>query len=313
MHTILFVDDEPSILSTLSFSFKRNYNVLIAHDAKSALHIFQKSKTLIHVIVSDQRMPGMQGVELLREVKAISPATMRILLTGYSDLQDVINSVNVGEVFRYVNKPWNIDKLRGTISHACHISDRIQMLKKSLTPDKTMTSSLKPNRETHLLFVEPDVFSRNALRTIFGSEYSIHLAATAIEAFEILQKKPIAVVTTEANLGEVDGADFLAMIKEKYPKIATILLTDTHDAGLAIRLINEGNVFRYLVKPFHQDDLKNSLTLAILQHYSEQENDLTNVKTFENASQQSNISDKNMSMYETLKEVREKMLHRKTY
>ncbi|NTV45294.1 MAG: response regulator [Chlorobiales bacterium] len=313
MHTILFVDDEASILTSLSFSFKRNYNVLTAQDGHSAVRIFQTASTPIHVIVSDQRMPGMLGVELLREVKVISPATMRILLTGYSDLQDVISSVNVGEVFRYVNKPWNIDKLRETINQACQFSDRIQLLRESVAANKTVATSLQPRRETHLLFVEPDMISRNALRALFGGDYTVHLAATAAEAFDILQKKPIAVVTTEAFLEEVDGADFLAIIKEKYPDISTILLTDTQDASLAIRLINEGSLFRYLVKPFRQDELKSSLTLAILQHYSSKENPAPNALSFESPSHQPDVSGQGTSMYDALKSVRERIQQRKTY
>ncbi|NTV46518.1 MAG: response regulator, partial [Chlorobiales bacterium] len=201
MHTILFVDDEPSILSSLSFSFKRHYNVLTAQSGFEALEIFNSHPTPIHVIISDQRMPEMVGVELLREVKNISPSTMRILLTGYSDLQSVINSVNTGEVFRYVNKPWNNDKLRETISQACQFSDKIRQLKENVSTTKTVAETQQSSRDTHILFLEPDIINRNALNALFQTEYTVHLAGTAAEAFQVLQKHPIAVITTEANLG----------------------------------------------------------------------------------------------------------------
>lgn len=312
MHTILFVDDEPSILSSLSFSYKRHYNVLTAQSGFEALKIFSSHPTPIHVIVSDQRMPEMVGVELLREVKNISPSTMRILLTGYSDLQSVINSVNTGEVFRYVNKPWNNDKLRETISQACQFSDKIRQLKDNVAVSKPASETNPAGKDTHILFLEPDMINRNALGALFQGEYTVHLAGTAAEAFQILQRIPIAVITTEANLGEVDGADFLAAVKGMYPNIATILLTDTQDSTLAIRLINEGSVFRYLVKPFRRDALKSTMSLAVSQHKMANETPASNIKMLE-AEQSSFVIPRELTMMDTLKAVREKIQNRSAY
>ncbi|NTW48877.1 MAG: response regulator [Chlorobiales bacterium] len=312
IHTILFVDDEPSILSSLSFSFKRTCKVLTAQSGMEALDIFRAQKTPIHVIVSDQRMPGMLGVELLREVKHISPSTMRILLTGYSDLQSVINSVNTGEVFRYVNKPWNSDKLRETIKQACLFSDKMQRLRENVIANKTATQLHPTTRETHILFIEPDMINRNALNALFHLDYTVHLAGTAGEAFDILQKYPIAVITIEANLGEVDGADFLAAVKNMYPNIATILLTDTQDSILAIRLINEGSVFRYLVKPFRRDTLKSTMSEAISLHRTAREKPEMSIKMLESMEEPPLLM-KEVSMMDTLKAVREKIQQRSSY
>lgn len=312
MHTILFVDDEPSILSSLSYLFKRNYNVLTAENGPEALKLFRTQEAPIHVIVSDQRMPEMLGVELLREVKAISPSTMRILLTGYSDLQSVIASVNTGEVFRYINKPWNNEKLRDTIKQACQFSDRIQQLRENVLPSKAAVQTSPDKPETHVLFIEPDVINRNALSALFQSDYTVHLAGTAGEAFAILQKHPIAVITTEANLGEVDGADFLAAVKNMYPSITTILLTDIQDSVLAIRLINEGSVFRYLVKPFRRDTLKTTLSEAILEHRTAQEKPGTSVKMLE-SEQAPALAIEEENMTSILRNVREIIQQRSSY
>lgn len=312
MHTILFVDDEPSILSSLSYLFKRTYNVLTAQNGPDALKLFRTTHTPIHVIVSDQRMPDMLGVELLREVKTISPSTMRILLTGYSDLQSVIASVNTGEVFRYINKPWNNDKLRDTIVQACQFSDRIQQLRENVQFNKAVTGLDSEKPEMHVLFIEPDAINRNALSALFQNDYTVHLAGTASEAFTLLQHHPIAVITTEANLGDVDGADFLAAVKNMYPSITTILLTDIQDSVLAIRLINEGSVFRYLVKPFRRDTLRTTLSEAILEHKSAKEKPGTSIKMLESESEPAmNLDSENMS--NILKNVREIIQHRSSY
>ncbi|NTV46188.1 MAG: response regulator [Chlorobiales bacterium] len=312
MHTILFVDDEPSILSSLSYLFKRTYNVLTAESGPEALKIFRSQETPIHVIVSDQRMPEMLGVELLREVKSVSPSTMRILLTGYSDLQSVIASVNTGEVFRYINKPWNNDKLRDTIKQACQFSDRIQQLRENVILNKAAGQLHSGTQETHVLFIEPDVINRNALHALFNSDYTVHLAGTAGDAFGILQKYPIAAITTEANLGEVDGADFLASVKTMYPSITTIMLTDIQDSVLAIRLINEGSVFRYLVKPFRRDTLKSTLSEAVLEHKNAQEKPETSVKMLEVMDAPS-LRLKDANIQDTLNAVRQRIQQRSSY
>src|SRR5205085_8978248 len=74
-----------------------------------------------HLIVSDQRMPNMTGVEMLRQAKEMSPNTVRILLTGYSDLASIVGSINDGEVYRFINKPWNNQDIQGVVAEACAI------------------------------------------------------------------------------------------------------------------------------------------------------------------------------------------------
>ncbi|MBC8044850.1 MAG: response regulator, partial [Rhizobacter sp.] len=134
---ILLVDDEPLVLQSLSATFRKQYNVYTATNGKDAIEIVRQRQ--IHVVLSDQRMPGMLGHEVLRIIKTISPATIRILLTGYSDLDAIMNSVNSGEVFRYLTKPWKVEQLRETVGAAVDIAqkvnqlypNKIEMLKKS--------------------------------------------------------------------------------------------------------------------------------------------------------------------------------------
>jgi DNA-binding NtrC family response regulator len=103
MDKILFVDDQPQILQSLRLLF-HDYDVLTAENATDAL-LQLNAHPDVAVVVSDQRMPGMQGIELLREVKCHYPHIIRILLTGYADLDAVVSSVNQGEVFRFIPKP----------------------------------------------------------------------------------------------------------------------------------------------------------------------------------------------------------------
>jgi two-component system, sensor histidine kinase and response regulator len=104
--TLLFVDDEPGILFLLKDSFDTLYNVRTAESGAEAIALI-KSGFVPQVIVSDQRMPGMSGAEFLAASRALVPNAVRVALTGYADLSDVIASVNSGFIYRFMTKPWD--------------------------------------------------------------------------------------------------------------------------------------------------------------------------------------------------------------
>lgn len=115
--TILFVDDEENVLNALRRVFlDENYRILTAPTADAALAMLEREQ--VHVVVSDHRMPGMTGAELLKQVKARWPETIRIMLTGYADVQSIMGAVNEGAVYKFITKPWNDDDLRITVSLA---------------------------------------------------------------------------------------------------------------------------------------------------------------------------------------------------
>lgn len=108
-HSLLFVDDEEDIISALYDTFVDNYNVFKTTNPKEALEIIKKEE--IALIISDQRMPEMTGSELLEEVNNAKPETIRILLTGYADINAAVDAINKGSIHKYVEKPWDDDEL----------------------------------------------------------------------------------------------------------------------------------------------------------------------------------------------------------
>lgn len=104
-NNLLIIDDEPSIVRSLRRQFRRNYQVHIAHSAKEGLELMKAHP--IQVIISDQRMPGMSGSAFFNEVKNDYPEAIRLLLTGYADIQSVVEAINEGNIFRYISKPWD--------------------------------------------------------------------------------------------------------------------------------------------------------------------------------------------------------------
>jgi signal transduction histidine kinase len=117
-HTILCVDDEIDNVEALERLFRKKYTVLKATSGKQALEVLDQHPGPLALIITDQRMPEMTGSEFLEKTLNSHPETVRILLTGYTDLESVIEAVNKGQIFRYVTKPWDPVDLANTVDHA---------------------------------------------------------------------------------------------------------------------------------------------------------------------------------------------------
>ncbi|MDX2035408.1 MAG: hybrid sensor histidine kinase/response regulator [Isosphaeraceae bacterium] len=129
-HTILIVDDEIDVLESLRHLLHRSYRVLTAGSGEEALELLHHDQ--VHVILSDQRMPGMTGDAFLAQARRLHPDTVRILFTGYADIQAVTNAVNEGAIFRYVVKPWDADELQTVIRQAVEQYDLVTERKRLL-------------------------------------------------------------------------------------------------------------------------------------------------------------------------------------
>jgi len=114
--SVLYVDDEENNLFSFKAVFRVKYQVYTAISGDEALKILGEKP--IEIIITDQRMPNMTGVEFLEKVIEKFPDPMRLLLTGYADMNAVVDAVNKGKIFHYLSKPWNEDELDITINRA---------------------------------------------------------------------------------------------------------------------------------------------------------------------------------------------------
>jgi response regulator RpfG family c-di-GMP phosphodiesterase len=112
-HTLLIVDDERDVLDSLRHLFHREYRVLTAEGGEPALEALATQD--VHVILSDQRMPGLTGDALLGRVRRTHPDVVRMLFTGYADLDAVVRAVNDGNIYRYIVKPWDSAELESVV------------------------------------------------------------------------------------------------------------------------------------------------------------------------------------------------------
>jgi len=144
-YTILFVDDEESNLNVFQTTFKWYYKVFVAISAKEGLEILEKEK--IDMIITDQRMPEMTGVEFLKKVIPEYPDIVRIIITAYSDMEAVAYAINEAGIYQYIQKPWDADEMRHVLQKAFVSFQLHQDNKKLITDLEDANKSLKEANE----------------------------------------------------------------------------------------------------------------------------------------------------------------------
>jgi DNA-binding NtrC family response regulator len=259
---LLFVDDEERVVNLLRTVFRSNYDVFTATSGRQALEIL--SKEAIDVLVSDQRMPEMTGVELLTQASKVSPGTMRILLTGYSDLAAIVGSVNDGEVFRFVNKPWDHDELKAIVAQATQIARATAA--EAQKPAVEVAPAAAGAENPELLLIDDNRVDRDAMKQIIGTDYSVHGAASVTEALKVLEQRDVGVIVIESRLEGQDTTELLRILKRHYPAITTVMMTRLADSDAVIKLINEAQVYRVATKPIRSGMFQMVVAAAMKQH-----------------------------------------------
>lgn len=256
---VLCVDDEPSILRSLQWLLKKEFDVRIAASGQEALELVKQND--FDVIISDQRMPGMMGSEFLREARKISPRSMRILLTGYSDLQAILRSVNDGEVFRFVNKPWNIKELPKIIGDAAGIAKSHPS--GTFVPETIENDEIDTGEET-ILLIDDDPLMKAQVSEALGADVKIAQATTLADAVAAFDDLNVGIVLSDTRVGNLDTTTMLKVLKQENPGIVTVVYTASTDAVDVITLINQGQIFRFIPKPVKAMMLKQAMMAAAL-------------------------------------------------
>ena len=122
-YTLLIVDDEPDVCDSVHDLLRREFRVLKAHSGQEGYRLMQEEE--VHIIMTDQRMPQVSGVELLTRVKAKNPQAVRMLFTGYADLESIIAAINQGHVYQFLKKPWQPEELVDAVRQAAIEYERI--------------------------------------------------------------------------------------------------------------------------------------------------------------------------------------------
>jgi serine/threonine-protein kinase len=199
-------------------------------------------------------MPEMPGVELLRQAKDVAPGMVRLLLTGYSDLAAIVGSVNDGEVFRFVSKPWQEEDLSATLAEAVDVAIALEAAAAAPVP------ALPPNAAVLVL---GDAALARGARELAKNAYKVFEAADVNAALEVLAAEEIAALLCDLDGGGQDPAALLRILKKQSPQTQLIAASAASDSELIISLINEARIYRFLKKPVNFSLLQGALAAAL--------------------------------------------------
>ena len=279
-YTVLFVDDEPLITYALKAIFRKNYEVLTANNGKDALEILEENN--VDVIVSDQVMPKMLGSQLLAAVSQRYPQTMRILLTGFMDKNAIVDSINQGEIYRFINKPWDNNHIQEVVAEAAIASEtpniEYPVFKKpsnvSYQASDFVDSSFPENEERTILLIENEKDVRHQIHKFCNLEsitiYETQNIENAVAA--ATSHKNIGVVIIELSENTIEMLQAINLLKRVRPELVTIALAEEHDAQTAVDLINRGQVYKYLAKPLNLTEFQETIQNAFSKHLFIREN-----------------------------------------
>lgn len=256
---ILCVDDETNILRALSWLLQKEFEVVTAASGLEGLELVRKDN--FDVVISDQRMPEMSGVDFLKEVKAIAPRAIRILLTGYSDLQAVQRSVNESEIFRYITKPWNISELPRIVGQAAEIARGQSDEAFSHDMERNSGEAFAADAKILLMNTNPDIYA--AVRELVGDKAAVLQASNVGDAVHAIKEQGVGVIVAENRLGSVDLTRLLCLMKRRHPAVVSVILAAEADAEQVAKLVNRGQVFRFVPMPIKPCHLREALHSAL--------------------------------------------------
>lgn len=249
---LLLVDDEPRVLRSLHAALRNQYDIVTARDGKDAQEKMGTHSD-IDAIVCDERMPRMRGHEFLAWAKDHNPRSARILLTGNADLKALQLSINSAEIFRYLSKPWNIEELRLTIDAA------IQETRTPKPPDKVA------EKRRAIVIVDMDGTSTAIVRKTVAGAHDITRINNAQELTTSLLQRA-AVLFIDTNVGVENCVELVCRLRHDRPDLVQVVLTSVADGSSAIKMVNGGQIFRYLVKPITPSRLAPMLKAALARH-----------------------------------------------
>ena len=254
---ILFVDDEERILRSLAMQFRRQYDVLTESDPRRALERL-KSET-VDIIVSDQRMPQMNGAEFLAQASELAPHSLRILLTGYSDLDAAVEALNSGGIFRYLTKPWDQQEMSFTLRQAAEIAVR----QGAAAPAAAASPQAAP---LTVLLLDDHAETRSTVENFCqaGGHRLLHARSLA-DALQQLNDETVDLLVSDLKLGGEDTAPLLKTLAQAHPRLLSLVVTPFKDTQALLRLINEAQIFRYLPKPIRPGLFEKGLSAAARQ------------------------------------------------
>jgi signal transduction histidine kinase len=216
---LLVIDDEEEIVKALYRQFRRDYNVYVAHSAEEGYRIV--TETPIQVIISDQRMPTMTGAEFFSRIKSEYPDAIRLLLTGYADIDAVVAAINDGNVFRYITKPWDPVELETIVQQAFEryqlIIDNRRLLQDLRDANARLEERVR-ERTAELAQANKQLKALNELKNEFMgiAAHDLRTPLSVIQGFSSLLRR-------HSDISDEERAEYLGFISDSVEDMINLL------------------------------------------------------------------------------------------
>ncbi len=183
-HKILIVDDESDILDSLQWSFEMDYEVVTAGNGREGLEVLRREPD-VAVIIADQRMPEMNGAKFLAEAMGLVPKSMRIMLTGYTDMDALVDAVNSGQIYRYIAKPWEPEELMMEVRRAIQNYEMAAELDRNYGEILRLNAELEEARQK---LEQENVQLRQAVKERYRFEGLIGQSSAMERIYDLVEK-----------------------------------------------------------------------------------------------------------------------------
>jgi signal transduction histidine kinase len=239
-HTILVVDDEPDVVQSVKDLLRLDYNVLGTTKAEEAVRMMQEQE--VDVVMTDQRMPEMTGVQLLEQIKGPYPEATRLLFTGYADIRAVIEAINQGNVYRYITKPWDPDELQTIIREACERHDLIVQRRILMDELEKANGDLREANDVKAAFIQVASHElRTPLSILLGySELAKKMSGPASPTNEWLARIHNAAERLKSLIDQIitmlQAGDFHANLERKPVELSSFITSAVEDVAPFVEL-----------------------------------------------------------------------------
>lgn len=291
---ILVVDDEPNIVNAVRrelhappFDFSA---YAIDGYADPVLALQRASEVVYDAVISDFRMPTMDGIAFLRELACMQPDCMRLVLSGQSDLETLARLVNESRIYRFIAKPWNAHYLKAALAQSLDYGEVLRENHRlvGLAAERGLSPAVSMETD-RVLIVDDDRAVANslsrALRPPLGNdglfaaireeagpsavlvgEASIHAAHSAAEALRMAETTDFSCIVSDFRMPEMNGGELLKRFAARQPDCTRILISGQIERDDLLLAVNQAHIFAFLDKPWTDHDLKASVLLGLARH-----------------------------------------------
>ncbi len=256
---ILCVDDEPGLLRSMRWLMRGRYEVAVASSGMDALALLGGDS--FDVIISGLRMPGMSGIELFEHARLVSPRTVRMLLTGSSDLDAALGSLDDGELFRFLSKPWDNQKLLDAVAQAVSIASAIPCTRVSAV-QVVRSAEVCPAEDMVLVFNRDDSVAGQWRAAVQGAVGILGTGDIA-EALSHLTRRNVAVLVTDLDDRSTEQLELIRAVHRHLPSVAVLVCSQASRGGVINPLISEGLFHSFIAQPATPEQMNRALRSAM--------------------------------------------------